>query len=206
MKECEQTLIGGNMFRTNQNWTSQTNQPKPSPVVLLPLSRRHTTGSTAMARIVSRALPFASRSSLHLPLPSPFPGAALLRSAATAPPLPPAARAALAASLLSWGGHTGNPEPSIAAPPPFAGFLAGIRGFRKGRGGQASAKRSQPQDAPPPPPPPPPKESEIELIARIGVEEDMPDDPEVLVHITLYRTSLYSYFSCCFRSVNWKCR
>jgi len=157
-----------------------------------------------MARIVSRALPFASRSSLHLPLPPPFPGAALLRSAATAPPLPPAAGAALAASLLSWRGHTGTPEPSIAAPPPFAGFLAGIRGFRKGRRGQASAKRSQPQDAPPPPPPPPPKESEIELIARIGVEEDMPDDPEVLVHITLYGTS--PYYSCCFSCVNWKCR
>nr|AWA44806.1 hypothetical protein SO145G11_000007 [Saccharum officinarum] len=167
------------MFRTNQNWTSQTNHPKPSSI-LLRLSRRHTTGGTAMARIVSRALPFASRSYLHLPLPPPFPGAALLRSASTAPPLPPAAGAALAASLLSWRGHTGTPKPSIAAPPPFAGFLAGIRGFRKGRRGQASAKRSQPQEAPPPPPPPPPKEREIELIALIGVEEDMPDDPEVL--------------------------
>lgn len=201
----EQTLVRGNMLRTNQNWTSQTTQPKPSSI-LLPLSRRHTTGGTAMARIVSRSLPFALRSSLHLPLPPPIPGAALLRSAATAPPLPPAAGAALAASLLSWRGHTGTPEPSIAAPPPFAGFFAGIRGFRKGRRGQASAKRSQPQDASPPPPPPPPKESEIELIARIGVEEDMPDDPEVLVHIMLYGTSLYSYHSCCFRSVNWKCR
>ncbi|PWZ31720.1 putative dual specificity protein phosphatase DSP8 [Zea mays] len=90
------------------------------------------------------------------------------------------AEAALAASLLSWRGHTATPEPSVAAPPPFAGFLAGIRRFRKGRRGQASAKRSQPQDAPPPPPPPPPKEREIELVARIGIEEDMPDDPEVL--------------------------
>ncbi|OEL35178.1 hypothetical protein BAE44_0003801 [Dichanthelium oligosanthes] len=133
-----------------------------------------------MARIVSRALPFASRSSLYLPLPLPLPGAALLRSAAAAQPLPPAAAAAPAASLLSWRGLTATPEPSLAAPPLFAGFFAGIRGFRRLRRGQAAAKRSQPQDSAPPPPPPPPKETEIELIARIGVEEDMPDDAEVL--------------------------
>ncbi|CAL4961513.1 unnamed protein product [Urochloa decumbens] len=128
-----------------------------------------------MARIVSRALPFASRTSLCLSRPPPLPGAALLRSAAAVPPpLPPAA------SLLSWRGLTGAPEPSLAPPPPFAGFLSGIRGFRKVRRGPPAAKRSQPQDAAPPPPPPPPKEGEIELIARIGVEEDMPDDDEVL--------------------------
>jgi hypothetical protein len=175
----------------------------PSPSLRPP----HHAG-TSMARIVSRALPFASRSSLRLPLPPPFPGAALVRSAAAGSPLPPAAEAALAASLLSWRGHTATPESSIAAPPPFAGFLAGIRRFRKGRRGQASAKRSQPQDAPPPPPPPPPppKEREIELVARIGIEEDMPDDPEVLVNITFYGTSLYSYYLCRFESVSWKCR
>ncbi|XP_039848981.1 endoribonuclease YBEY, chloroplastic-like [Panicum virgatum] len=127
-----------------------------------------------MARIVSRALPLASRSPLRLPPPPPLPGAALLRSAAAAPALPPAA------SLLSWRGLTATHEPSLAATPPFAGFLAGIRGLRKLRRGQAAAKRPQPQDFAPPPPPPPPKESEIELIARIGVEEDMPDDAEVL--------------------------
>ncbi|PAN28619.1 hypothetical protein PAHAL_5G166400 [Panicum hallii] len=132
-----------------------------------------------MARIVSRALPLASRSPLRIPPPAPLPGAALLRSAAAAPPLTPAAPAA---SLLSWRGLTATHEPSLAATPPFAGFLAGIRGLRKIRRGQAAAKRPQPQDSapPPPPPPPPPKESEIELIARIGVEEDMPDDAEVL--------------------------
>ncbi|XP_039810229.1 endoribonuclease YBEY, chloroplastic-like isoform X2 [Panicum virgatum] len=124
-----------------------------------------------MARIVSRALPLASRSPLHLP------GAALLRSAAAALALPPEAPAA---SLLSWRGLTATHEPSLAATPPFAGFLAGIRGLRKLRRGQTAAKRPQPQDSAPPPPPPPPKESEIELIARIGVEEDMPDDAEVL--------------------------
>ncbi|CAO1945917.1 unnamed protein product [Urochloa humidicola] len=131
-----------------------------------------------MARIVSRALPLASRPSLCLPRPPPIPGAALLRSAAAAPP--PLPHAAAAASLLSWRGLTGAPEPSLAAPPPFAGLLSGIRGFRKARRGPAAAKRPQPKDAAPPPPPPAPKESEIELIARIGVEEDMPDDAEVL--------------------------
>ncbi|KAL5221613.1 hypothetical protein ABZP36_026326 [Zizania latifolia] len=127
-----------------------------------------------MARIVSRALPFASR--------SPHPGAALLRSMPMSPPLPAAASTA---SLVSWRGFTPTPEPSRSAPspPPFAGFLAGIRGFRRGRRGQAAARRAQPQDPaspPPPPPPPPPKESEIELYARIGVDDDMPIDPEVM--------------------------
>ncbi|WVZ68894.1 hypothetical protein U9M48_017772 [Paspalum notatum var. saurae] len=131
-----------------------------------------------MARIVSRALPFASRPSFHIPLPPPLAGAALLRSAAAPPPLCPAFPVAPAASLLSWRGLTGTPEPSPAALPPFAGLLSGIRGLRKGRRGQAAAKRSQPQDAAPPPPPP--KESEIELLARIGVDEEMPDDAEVL--------------------------
>ena len=148
-----------------------------------------------MARIVSRALPLASRSPLRLPPPPPLPGAALLRSAAAAPALPPAAPAA---SLLSWRGLTATHEPSLAATPPFAGFLAGIRGLRKLRRGQTAAKRPQPQDSappPPPPPPPPPKESEIELIARIGVEEDMPDDAEVLVRIALYEPSLFLYYS-----------
>jgi hypothetical protein len=144
-----------------------------------------------MARIVSRALPFASRSSLHLPIPPPLRSAALLRSA-PAPPLPSAAAAAPTASLLSWRWLTATPEPSPEAPPLFAGFFAGIRGFRKGRRGQAAAKRPQLQEeaAPPPPPPPPPKESEIELYARVNVEEDMPDDPEVLVRIALHGTSL----------------
>ncbi|KAL6616038.1 hypothetical protein ACP70R_038308 [Stipagrostis hirtigluma subsp. patula] len=130
-----------------------------------------------MARIVSRALPFASRSSLQLRLPPALRGAALLHSA-PAPPLP-AAAAASKASLISRCGFTSTPEPSLSVPP-FAGFFAGIRGFRRGRRGQAASKRAQPQDAAPPPPPPPPKESEIELYARIGVDEDMPDDPEVL--------------------------
>ncbi|KAL5226956.1 hypothetical protein ABZP36_015221 [Zizania latifolia] len=126
-----------------------------------------------MARIVSRALPLALR--------SPHPGAALLRSAPTPPPLPAAASTA---SLVSWRRFTPSPEPSRSPPPPpppppFAGFLAGIRGLRRGRRGQAAARRAQPQD-PAPPPSPPPKESEIELYARIGVDDDMPDDPELL--------------------------
>lgn len=202
--EISEQRFRGNRYTSQTNHTTKTLLPSslgPSPSLRPP----HHAG-TSMARIVSRALPFASRSSLRLPLPPPFPGAALVRSAAAGSPLPPAAEAALAASLLSWRGHTATPEPSIAAPPPFAGFLAGIRRFRKGRRGQASAKRSQPQDAPPPPPPPPPKEREIELVARIGIEEDMPDDPEVLVNITFYGTSLYSYYFCRFESVSWKCR
>ncbi|GJN17731.1 hypothetical protein PR202_gb04825 [Eleusine coracana subsp. coracana] len=130
-----------------------------------------------MARIVSRALPFASRSSLHLPIPPPLCGAALLRSAPT-PPLPSAPAAAPTASLLSWRGLTATSEPRPCAPPLFAGFFTGIRGFRRGRRGQAAAKGAPPQEDAAPPPPP--KESEIELYARVGVEEDMPDDPEVL--------------------------
>ncbi|KAF7030524.1 hypothetical protein CFC21_042049 [Triticum aestivum] len=87
-----------------------------------------------MARIVSRALPFASRSHLHLS--PPLRGAALLSST----PLLPAA-----------------------------------------------AKREPRQD---PTPPPPPKESEIELCARISVEDDLPDDVEVLNVIEIMKLNV----------------
>ncbi|KAK3161887.1 hypothetical protein QOZ80_1BG0082730 [Eleusine coracana subsp. coracana] len=140
-----------------------------------------------MARIVSRALPFASRSSLHLPIPPPLCGAALLRSAPT-PPLPSAPAAAPTASLLSWRGLTATSEPRPCAPPLFAGFFTGIRGFRRGRRGQAAAKRAPPQEDAAPPPPP--KESEIELYARVGVEEDMPDDPEVLNIVEILKLNI----------------
>ncbi|KAM0868918.1 hypothetical protein ACQ4PT_040983 [Festuca glaucescens] len=133
-----------------------------------------------MARIVSRALPFASRSHLHLP--SPLRGAALLLSHLPA--------ASSTASLLSWRGFTPTPEP-LRSVPPFAGFLAGIRGLRRGRRGQAAAKREEPQDpAPPPSPPPPPKETEIELCARISVDEDLPDDIEVLNTIEILKLNV----------------
>ncbi|KAK1667189.1 hypothetical protein QYE76_055348 [Lolium multiflorum] len=133
-----------------------------------------------MARIVSRALPFASRSHLHLPSP--------LRAAA--PLLPHLPAASSSASLLSWRGFTPTPEP-LRSVPPFAGFLAGIRGLRRGRRGQTAAKREEPQDpAPPPSPPPPPKETEIELCARISVEEDLPDDIEVLNTIEILKLNV----------------
>ncbi|KAM0863528.1 hypothetical protein ACQ4PT_044543 [Festuca glaucescens] len=133
-----------------------------------------------MARIVSRALPFASRSHLHLP--SPLRGAALLLSHLPA--------ASSTASLLSWRGFTPTPEP-LRSVPPFAGFLAGIRGLRRGRRGQAAAKREEPQDpVPPPSPPPPPKETEIELCARISVDEDLPDDIEVLNTIEILKLNV----------------
>jgi hypothetical protein len=152
-----------------------------------------------MARIVSRALLFASRSPLHLPIPPPLRGAALL-SSAPASSLPFAAAAAPTDSLLSWRGPTATPDPSPWAPPLFAGFFAGIRGFRRGRRGQAAAKRPQPQEDAAPPPLP--KESEIELYARVGVEEDMPDDPEVLVRIALMEPLcvIHNAAAWCFRS------
>ncbi|KAM3351171.1 hypothetical protein ACQJBY_023277 [Aegilops geniculata] len=134
-----------------------------------------------MARIVSRALPFASRSHLHLS--PPLRGAALLSSTPLLPHLPAAASTA---SLLSSRGFTPTPEPSRFAQP-FAGFLAGIRGFRRARRGQAAAKREPPQD---PAPPPPPKESEIELCARISVEDDLPDDVEVLNVIEIMKLNV----------------
>uniref|UniRef100_A0ACD5W1R2 Uncharacterized protein n=1 Tax=Avena sativa TaxID=4498 RepID=A0ACD5W1R2_AVESA len=138
-----------------------------------------------MARIVSRALPFASRSHFHLS--PPLRGAALLSSA----PLVPRLHAASStASLLSWRGFTPTPELPRAVPP-FAGFLSGIRGLRRGRRGQSAAKREEPQDpAPPPSPPPPPKESEIELCARISVDEDLPDDMEVLNIIEILKLNV----------------
>ncbi|CAM0882803.1 unnamed protein product [Alopecurus aequalis] len=138
-----------------------------------------------MARIVSRALPFASRSHLHLR--PPLRGAALLSSAPLLPHLPAASSTA---SLLSWRGFTPTPEPSRSVPP-LAGFFAGIRGLRRGRRGQAAAKREEPQDpAPPPSPPPPPKETEIELCAHISVDEDLPDDIEVLNIIEILKLNV----------------
>uniref|UniRef100_N1R2I3 Phosphatase yidA n=1 Tax=Aegilops tauschii TaxID=37682 RepID=N1R2I3_AEGTA len=134
-----------------------------------------------MARIVSRALPFASRSHLHLS--PPLRGAALLSSTSLLPHLPAAASTA---SLLSWRGFTPAPDTSRFAQP-FAGFLSGIRGFRRARRGQAAAKREPPQD---PAPPPPPKESEIELCARISVEDDLPDDVEVLNVIEIMKLNV----------------
>ncbi|KQK09643.1 endoribonuclease YBEY, chloroplastic [Brachypodium distachyon] len=134
-----------------------------------------------MARILSRALPFASHS--HLQFSPPIRGAALLSSAPLLPHLP----AASTVSLLSWRGFTPTPEPSRSVPP-FAGFLAGIRGFRRARRGQAAAKREQAQEDPAPPPPP--KESEIELYARIGVDEDLPDDLEVLNIIEILKLNV----------------
>uniref|UniRef100_A0A0E0JIG5 Sugar-phosphatase n=1 Tax=Oryza punctata TaxID=4537 RepID=A0A0E0JIG5_ORYPU len=172
---------------TEENQTDQHENPLPPPNPLpsdplfSPAAAAAGGGgggslsSTTMARIVSRTLPFASR--------SPQLGAALIRSAPMrCPPLPAAAPTA---SLLTWRGLTPTSEPSRSPPPPplpmppFAGFLAGIRGFRRGRRGQSAARRAQPQD-PIPSPPPAPKESEIELHARIGIDDDTPDDPEVL--------------------------
>uniref|UniRef100_A0A0E0DZ22 Uncharacterized protein n=1 Tax=Oryza meridionalis TaxID=40149 RepID=A0A0E0DZ22_9ORYZ len=173
----------------NQTDQHENPPPPPNPIPSHPLSSpaaaagggggggSSSSASTTMARIVSRALPFASR--------SPQLGAALIRSAPMrCPPLPAAAPTA---SLLTWRGFTPSSEPSRSGPPPpplpmppFAGFLAGIRSFRRGRRGQSAARRAQPQD-PIPSPPPAPKESEIELYARIGIDDDTPEDPEVLL-------------------------
>uniref|UniRef100_A0A0D3ETT6 Uncharacterized protein n=1 Tax=Oryza barthii TaxID=65489 RepID=A0A0D3ETT6_9ORYZ len=145
----------------NQTDQHENPPPPPNPIPSHPLSSpaaaaggggSSSSASTTMARIVSRALPFASR--------SPQLGAALIRSAPMrCPPLPAAAPTA---SLLSWRGFTPSSEPS-----------------RRGRRGQSAARRAQPQD-PIPSPPPAPKESEIELYARIGIDDDTPEDPEVL--------------------------
>jgi len=88
-------------------------------------------------------------------------GAALLRSTATPPPLPPAAADA---SLLSRHMVTTTSEPSLASRL-FARLVVVIGGLHSG-----SADRQLRNGC----------SRRIELYARIGVEHEMPNDPEIL--------------------------
>ena len=116
--------------------------------------------------------------SLHAPVrlvfvpttPATAGGAALLHSTATPPPLPPAAADA---SLLSRHMVTTTSEPSLASRL-FARVVVVIGEFHGG-----SADRQLRNGC----------SRRIELYARIGVEHEMPNDPEILVGILLHEIS-----------------
>jgi len=98
------------------------------------------------------------------------PLAALLHSTATPPPLPPAAADA---SLLSRHMVTITSEPSLASRL-FARVVVVIGEFHGG-----SADRQLRNGC----------SRRIELYARIGVEHEIPNDPEILVGILLHEIS-----------------
>ncbi|OAY69521.1 Sugar phosphatase YidA [Ananas comosus] len=120
-----------------------------------------------MARIMVRALPLASRS----PLPPPAIAAALWGCTAATPAASPPRSPLLTLSAFA-------PSPPARAfhvsaryshsLRPFAGFFVNLRGFRKVRRRQAAAKKQ------------PTKEKQLELDVQIAIEEELPDDPEVL--------------------------
>ncbi|XP_072995436.1 endoribonuclease YBEY, chloroplastic-like isoform X1 [Typha latifolia] len=119
-----------------------------------------------MARIVVRALPLASRSRRPI-------AAALLRQQTVASPASssPLSHPSLSTSAFSHfpplrSFHVSSRFSRSSVP--FGGFFASLRGFRKVRRRQAVSKKQTP------------KEKQLELSVKIGIEEEMPDDPEVL--------------------------
>nr|CAD1833970.1 unnamed protein product [Ananas comosus var. bracteatus] len=111
--------------------------------------------------------PLASRS----PLPPPAIAAALWGCSAATPAASPPRSPLLTLSAFA-------PSPPARAfhvsaryshtLRPFAGFFVNLRGFRKVRRRQAAAKKQ------------PTKEKQLELDVQIAIEEELPDDPEVL--------------------------
>lgn len=59
--------------------------------------------------------------------------------------------------------------------------MATVRGLRKLRRRNGAAKK----------PPPPPKEREIELSVRIGLDDDLPNDHEVVVACLFFYEIIY---------------
>ncbi|KAF3335030.1 phosphatase YxeH [Carex littledalei] len=125
-----------------------------------------------MARIVARALPFSGHSRLRSPSCS-----ATLRwfspSSRHGHPSSFSHYPALLPPTLSQSSFL---QRSIHVSPgysrlPFAGYImASVRGLRKLRRRNGAAKKR----------PPPPKEREIELSVRIGLDDDLPNDHEVV--------------------------
>lgn len=123
---------------------------------MLPRLRLSAAGAAAMSRLVARAPPLAP----HLPRYLSTPSSSLIfptKLAATDPP--PAFLPRFYASWRRPGCATGF----------FGGCFASLRGFRKARRRPAAKKQ------------PPPKERQLELDVKICLEEELPDDPEVLV-------------------------
>ncbi|RRT50237.1 hypothetical protein B296_00051889 [Ensete ventricosum] len=124
-----------------------------------------------MARIAARAFPVAARSPLPLTF-SPRVAAALWWRL----PGDPASSSAPAASFLPPG-ISGVPVGRsfhvscgyLRSIVPFGGFFANLRGFRKVRRRQAASKKEATKD------------KQLQLDVKIGIEEEMPKDPEVLL-------------------------
>lgn len=163
-----------------------------------------------MARIVARALPFSG----HLRLRSPAISATLRWFSPSSFHGHPASSSHYSALLPPTLSQSSFLRRSIHVSPgysrqlPFAGYnMRSVRGIRKLRRRNGAVKK----------PPPPPKETEIELSVRIGLDDDLPNDHEVvvtcfaflyeIVYKLLYRwveTSVGMYGSgCCFQYWYW---
>lgn len=116
--------------------------------------------SAAMSRLLARAVPPTAAE--HLPRYLSTPSSSLVYPTKLAPP-----SAFLPRFYTSWrrpGCATGF----------FGGYFASLRGFRKARRRPAAKKQ------------PPPKERQLELDVKICLEEELPDDPEVLVSSSFF--------------------
>ncbi|KAJ0986456.1 hypothetical protein J5N97_004812 [Dioscorea zingiberensis] len=122
-----------------------------------------------MAKIVVRAaLPLAARARLLHSLPpiSSALSSSLSRASPISFPLPFLSPLPSFSSKTQWRCFR-IPFLCSSSPGPFSGFLATLRGFRKLRRRPTGKKQA-------------PKEKQLELKVNICVEEEMPDDPEIL--------------------------
>ncbi|XP_068648261.1 endoribonuclease YBEY, chloroplastic [Aristolochia californica] len=127
----------------------------------LPSSLSRILSSSAMSRVVARALPLATNPSALTGSFRSFSKPSLVSF--------PSARLPIFSSgtevfCPGFYGSWRNPSSPRRL---FAGCFASLRGFRKARGRPTAKKQ-------------PPKEKELELIVRICIEEELPDDPELL--------------------------
>nr|XP_010914881.1 endoribonuclease YBEY, chloroplastic isoform X2 [Elaeis guineensis] len=126
--------------------------------------------SVSMARIVGRALPLPTRSPVRPPH-SPAPIAAALQ---WWPRGVPTASSHLSNSVLCSPFYSDSQRRGFhvssrysRSPALFGGFFGSLRGFRKTRRRLAAKKQAL-------------KEKQLELDVKISIEDELPNDPEVL--------------------------
>ncbi|EHA8590481.1 endoribonuclease YBEY, chloroplastic [Cocos nucifera] len=125
--------------------------------------------SVSMARIVGRALPLSTRFPVRPPPAAPIAAALRCRPRGV-----PTASSHLSTSVLCSpfssdsqrrGFHVSSRY--LRSPVLFGGFFGSLRGFRKTRRRLTAKKQAL-------------KEKQLELDVKISIEEELPNDPEVL--------------------------
>lgn len=138
---------------------------------------------SSMARFVARSAPLASRPSL--PITRPQISAALRwrsqRSTVIAFSLPPSSLFPPLLGVSQWRDIHSRTRYSPSRIP-FPGFFVSARAFRK-QGQRRAAKKQKS------------KKQLLELDVKICIEEELPDDPEILVFIRSYGYRLWFRFS-----------